>query len=54
MSSTGEIFIAAKIREPIVVEFDQVEREIFTLIWHMKLLVGGFRCVAADESLQSV
>ena len=51
---TGEIFIAAKIRQPIVVEFDQVEREIFTLVRHMKFVVGGFRSVAADESFQSV
>ena len=35
-------------------DFDQVHREIFTLIRHMKLLVGGFRCVAGDEFLQSI
>ena len=51
---TGEVFIAAKIREPVVVKFDQVEREIFTLIRDMKFVVGRFRCVAADESLKSV
>jgi len=51
---TGEVFIAAKIREPIVVDFDQVEREIFTMIRHMKFVVGRFRDVAADESLKSV
>ena len=51
---TGEIFIAAKIREPTVVEFDQVEREIFTLIRDMKFVIGGFRGVAADEPLKSV
>src|SRR5215467_2502249 len=30
---TREIFIIAKIREPVVMNFDQIEREIFTLIW---------------------
>src|SRR5439155_8554744 len=35
-------------------DFDQVQREIFTLIWHVKLLVCRFRCVAADEPLQAV
>ena len=54
MSDTGEIFIAAKIREPIVVEFDQIEREIFALIRHMKFLVGRFRGIAGDELLKSV
>src|SRR5206468_7728894 len=52
--NTGEIFITAKTREPVVMNFDQVQREIFTLVWHMKLLVGGFHGVAADESLKSV
>ena len=51
---TSEVFVAAETREPIVMDFDQVEREIFTLIWHVKFLVGGFRCVAADEPLKSV
>ena len=50
---TSEIFVPAETREPVIVDFDQVQREIFTLVWHMKLLIGGFRCVAADEFLQS-
>lgn len=48
---TGEVFVPAETREPVIVDSDQVQRQIFTLIWHVKLLVGGFRCVAADESL---
>ncbi len=48
---TGEVFVSAETRKPVIVEFDQVQREIFTLIWHVKFLVGGFRSVAADESL---
>ena len=51
---TGEVFIAAKTRKPVIVDSDQVQRQIFTLIWHVKLLVGGFRGVAADEPLESV
>ena len=33
---------------------DQIQREILPVVRHMKLLVGGFRGVASDESLQSV
>ena len=51
---TRKIFIAAKIREPVIVDSDQVQRQIFTLIWHVELLVCRFRCVAADEFLESV
>ena len=51
---TGKIFIAAETRKPVIMDFDQVQRQIFTLIWHVKLLVGGFHSVAADEFLQSV
>jgi len=47
----SEVFIAAETREPVVVNLDQVEREIFSLIRHVKLLVCRFPCVAADESL---
>ena len=41
-------------REPVVMDFDQVQREIFPLIRDMKFVVGGFRSVAADKSLKSV
>src|SRR5438477_1126093 len=34
---TRKIFIAAKTREPVIVDSDQVQRQIFTLIWHVKL-----------------
>ena len=37
--------------ESVIVEFYQIEREIFTLIRHMKFVIGRFRSVAADESL---
>ena len=39
---TGEIFVPAQTREPIVMYFDQVQREILTLKWDVKLLIGGF------------
>jgi len=52
--NTGEVFVPAETRKPVVMDFDQVQREIFTLIWHVKLLVGGFRSVAANEPLQAV
>src|SRR6266567_5253184 len=45
---TGEIFAAAKTREPIVMDLDQVEREIFASIVDMKLLVAGFPAVTLD------
>ena len=48
---TGKIFIAAETRESIVMDFDQVEREIFPLKWDMKFVVRRFRGVAANESL---
>jgi hypothetical protein len=51
---TGEVFIAAETREPVIVDFDQIEREVFPLIWDMKFVVGGFRGVAADEPLKPV
>src|SRR6478672_403853 len=51
---TRKIFVSAKTRKPVIVDSDQVQRQIFALIWHVKLLVGRFRSVAADESLKSV
>ena len=50
---TGKISVPTKAGEAIIVNFDEVQREILPVIRHMKLLVGGFRCVAADEFLQS-
>jgi len=51
---TGKVFVAAQAGEPIIMDLDQVEREILPVVRHMELLVGGFRYVAADEFLQSV
>ena len=51
---TGEVFVAAEIREPVVMNFDQVQAEIFMLIRDVKLVVGRFCSVAANESLQSI
>ena len=48
---TGKIFIAAETRESVVMDSDQVQREIFPLKWDMKFVVRRFRGVAANESL---
>lgn len=50
---TGKIFVPAQTGEAIIVNFDEVQREILAVVRHMKLLVSGFRCVAADEFFQS-
>ena len=48
---TGEVFVSAETRKSVIVDSDQVQRQIFALIWHGKLLVGRFRRVAANEPL---
>ena len=50
---TCKIFVTAQAGEAIIVNFDEVQREILPVVRHMKLFVGGFRCVAADEFFQS-
>ena len=37
---TGEVFARAETRETIVMDLDQIEREIFAAILHMKLFVS--------------
>ena len=40
---TGKVFVPAQAGEAIIVNFDEVQREILPVIRHVKLLVGGFR-----------
>jgi len=49
---TGKIFVPAETGKAITVNFNDVQREIFPVVRHMKLLVGRFRCVTADKFLQ--
>jgi len=48
---TGKIFVSAEIRKSIIMNFDQIQPQILALKWHVKLLIGRFRRVAADEFL---
>jgi hypothetical protein len=50
---TREIFAATETGEPIVMDLDQIEREISAPIVDMKLLVAGFLAVARDVPLDS-
>ena len=50
---TSEIFPAAHTREPIVMDFDQIEREILAPILDVKLSVVRFFGVIGDVSLNS-
>jgi hypothetical protein len=50
---TNEIFAAAKTREPIVMNFHQIEREIFATILDVKLSVARFFDVIGDVFLNS-
>ena len=50
---TSEIFAAAKTREAIIMDFDQIEREIFFTILDVKLSVVRFFGVVGDMSLNS-
>ena len=48
---TGEIFVSAETREPIIMNSDQIQRQILALKWDVKFFIGGFRRIAADEFL---
>ncbi len=51
---TGKIFSAADTREAIVMDPDQVERQIFAPVLDVELSIGGFLSLAADMLLDSI
>ncbi len=45
---TGEIFVSAEVRPLIIMDFDQIKRDLFATRSDVKLLVGRFLGVRVD------
>ena len=50
---TREIFATAETGKPVIMNFDQIKRQVFARVVDVKLFVSGFSALAIDVSFDS-